>query len=387
MTSVEKPSPTMASESALQHHAQPDPDTRGEFAAARSARRRGILAARALVPILGVLLIVVIVVSTSVGTIGVPVADSFKIIVGHFVPGMPWMSDGTLTTVQDNAVWQFRLPRSVLAALTGAALALAGALMQAVVHNALAEPYILGVSAGAGVGAVSFIVLGIGLSSLGIGASAFVGAMIATTAVYLLARKGGRIAPQRLILAGVALGSLFSAITSYLTISTDAQNVYSIMFFLLGSVSAATMPQLALPALALALVGTFTALRARALNALLVGDDAASSLGVNVNRLRSTILIASALLTGAVVAVSGGIGFVGLVIPHIARIIVGSDHRRMLPVAVLTGAVFLSTCDLLARTLVAPSEIPLGVLTALVGAPFFLWLLRRDRADGVGVGR
>lgn len=349
--------------------------------------RRGQLATRILVSTLSVLLGAVVVASTSVGTIPVAPLEAMKIIVGHMIPGMPWMSDGTLTPLQDSAVWQFRLPRILLAALTGAALALAGALLQAVVHNSLAEPYILGVSAGAGVGAVSFIVLGIGVSSLGIGASAFVGALVATAAVYLLARKNGRIAPQRLILAGVALGSLFSAITSYLTISTDAQNVFSIMFFLLGSVSAATMHQLVLPVIALFSVGVFTALRARALNALLIGDDAANSLGINVNRLRTTVLIAAALLTASVVAVSGGIGFVGLIIPHIARIIVGSDHRKMLPVALLSGAVFLTTCDLLARTLAAPSEIPLGVLTALVGAPFFLWLLRRDRADNVGGGR
>jgi iron complex transport system permease protein len=350
-------------------------------------RRRGAIAVRILVPTLTVVLVLVVVFSTSIGTISVTPSSAFKIILGHLVPAMPWMSDGSLTQVQDNAVWQFRLPRSLLAALTGAALAMAGALMQAVVHNPLAEPYILGVSAGAGVGAVSFIVLGVGLNSLGIGASAFIGAVIATAAVYFLARKSGRIAPQRLILAGVALGSLFSAITSYLTISTDAQNVYSIMFFLLGSVSAATMPQLLLPVIAIITVGTFAVLQSRALNALLVGDDAASSLGINVNRLRTTILIAAALLTASVVAVAGGIGFVGLVIPHISRIIVGSDHRKMLPVAVLAGAAFLATCDLLARTLAAPSEIPLGVLTAVVGAPFFLWLLRRDRADSVGVSR
>ncbi|MFV9429182.1 FecCD family ABC transporter permease [Rhodococcus aetherivorans] len=354
---------------------------------AQAPRQKGALAVRILVPSLSVLLVVMLVLSVSVGTITVPATDAVKILVGHLVPGMPWMTDGSLTTMQDNAVWQFRLPRSVLAALTGASLALAGALIQAVVHNALAEPYILGVSAGAGVGAVSYIVLGIGIGSLGIGASAFIGAGIATGAVYLLARKGGRIAPQRLILAGVALGSLFSAITSYLTISTDAQNVYSIMFFLLGSVSAATMPQLLLPTIALIAVAIFAATRARALNALLVGDDAATSLGINVNGLRATVLIAAALLTGAVVAVSGGIGFVGLVVPRVARIIVGSDHRKMLPVAVLGGAVFLTTCDLLARTLAAPAEIPLGVLTALVGAPFFLWLLRRERADRLGTGR
>nr|WP_236743316.1 iron ABC transporter permease [Nocardiopsis sinuspersici] len=346
-----------------------------------------MLAARILVPVLALTLLAVVVLSTSVGTIDVSPAEALRVIVGHLVPGMPWMSDGSLTTVQDNAVWQFRLPRVLLAATAGAALALAGALMQAVVHNSLAEPYILGVSAGAGVGAVSFIVLGVGTSSLGVGGAAFLGALTATAAVYTLAHKNGRIAPQRLILAGVALGALFSAVTSYLTITTHAQNVFSIMFFLLGSVSAATMGHLALPSAALLIVGLYAAFHARALNALLVGDDAAASLGVNVNRLRSGALVAAALLTGSVVAVSGGIGFVGLIIPHIARITVGSDHRRMLPVALLGGAVFLTTCDFLARTLADPSEIPLGVLTAMVGAPFFLWLLRRDRADSVGVGR
>nr|WP_017598929.1 iron ABC transporter permease [Nocardiopsis lucentensis] len=356
-------------------------------APAVDARRRGVLAARILASALALALVAVVLLSTSTGTIDVSPADALRIVIGHLVPGMPWMSDGSLTTVQDNAVWRFRLPRVLLAATAGAALALAGALMQAVVHNSLAEPYILGVSAGAGVGAVSFIVLGVEAGSLGVGGAAFLGALLATAAVYTLAHKNGRIAPQRLILAGVALGSLFSAVTSYLTITTEAQNVFSIMFFLLGSVSAATMGHLALPSAALLAVGLYAAFRARALNALLVGDDAAASLGVNVNRLRSATLVAAALLTGSVVAVSGGIGFVGLIIPHIARIIVGSDHRRMLPVALLGGAVFLATCDFLARTLAAPTEIPLGVLTAMVGAPFFLWLLRRDRADGVGVGR
>ncbi|WP_172797070.1 FecCD family ABC transporter permease [Devriesea agamarum] len=341
---------------------------------------------RVLILILTAALVAIILISASVGTIPVSPIQAGQLILGHLIPDMSWMSDGSLTTVQDNAVWQFRLPRTVLAAITGAALALAGGLMQAVVHNSLAEPYILGVSAGAGVGAVSAIVFGIS-ATIGLGFFAFLGALIATAAVYILARKDGRIAPQRLVLAGVALGSLFSAITSYLTISTDVKNVPGIMFFLLGSVSAATMSHLIFPAIALAVIGLFAALRSRALNALLIGDDAASALGIRVNQLRTTVLIAAALLTGSVVAVSGGIGFVGLIIPHIARIVVGADHRRMLPVALLAGAVFLALCDVLARTLAAPAEIPLGVLTAFVGAPFFLWLLRRDRADKMGVGQ
>ncbi|UTX34845.1 iron ABC transporter permease [Micrococcus luteus] len=351
-----------------------------------AARGRGVLAT-ALVPVLALALTAVVLVSASVGTIPVTPLEGGRILLGHLLPGMPWMSDGSLTGAQDNAVWRFRLPRTLLAAAAGAGLALAGALLQAVVHNALAEPYILGVSAGAGVGAVGCIVLGVGVSALGISLAAFLGAALATAAVYVLARKGGRVAPQRLILAGVALGSLFGAVTSYLTISTDAQNVYSVLFFLLGSVSAASFGQVGPPVAALLLVGGFALLHARALNALLIGDDAARSVGVDVDRFRTQLLLASALLTGAVVSVAGGIGFVGLVVPHVARILVGADHRRMLPVAVLGGAVFLSLCDLLARTVAQPAEVPLGVLTALVGAPFFLWLLRRDRADAAGVGR
>jgi iron complex transport system permease protein len=259
--------------------------------------------------------------------------------------------------------------------------------MQALVRNPLAEPYLLGVSSGAGVGAVAVITLGAAAAGFTLSGAAFAGALAAAVAVYLLARQGGVVAPTRLVLSGVALGSLLSAVTSYLTITTDAQNVFSILFFLLGSVAAATWPQLAVPAAALAIVFAFALLRSRSLNALQVGDETATALGVDVNRFRSQLLVACALLTGAVVAVSGGIGFVGLVAPHVSRIAVGADHRRMLPVAVLGGAVFLMAADLAARTAAAPTEIPIGIVTAAVGAPFFLWLMRRGRASGAGMHR
>ncbi|WP_431925979.1 FecCD family ABC transporter permease [Amycolatopsis tucumanensis] len=333
-------------------------------------------------------ILLLVVVSGAVGTVDVGVADTARIVIGHLLPGMPWMSDGSLTPLQDQAVWQFRLPRALLAALSGAGLALAGAIMQVIVRNPLAEPYLLGVSSGAGVGAVLVITLGsAAVGGLPLGAAAFAGALVASLAVALTARHRGILSPTRMILSGVALGSLFSAVTSYLTLTTEAQNVFSVLFFLLGSVSAASMSSLAVPAVAFVAACLVVGLRTRAMNALLSGDESATALGVDVNRLRAVLLVTAALLTGSIVSVSGGIGFVGLVVPHVARIVVGADHRRMLPVAVLGGAAFLMLADLLSRTVAAPAEVPIGILTAVVGAPFFLWLMRRDTAARAGLDR
>ncbi|MGP5394914.1 MULTISPECIES: FecCD family ABC transporter permease [Arthrobacter] len=333
-------------------------------------------------------IVLVILFSASTGPLSTSLLESAKIIAGHLVPGMAWMRDGSITVSQDQAVWNFRLPRTLLAGIAGASLALAGALLQTNVRNPLAEPYILGVSAGAGVGAVLAIVAGsTAVAGLSLNAAAFLGAAGATVLVYLLAKQGGVIAPSRLILAGVALGSLLAAITNFLTITTEAQNVYSVLFFLLGSVSAASYAQLVLPGMALAVVATYAMTRSRALNAMLAGDETAIALGVNITAMRRTLLLATALLTATTVAVCGGIGFVGLVVPHAVRMIVGSDHRRMLPLVILGGAFFLMLTDLLARTVAQPAEIPLGILTAAVGAPFFLWLMRTSGAGAAGVNQ
>lgn len=319
--------------------------------------------------------------SVSTGPISLSMFDAGRLILGHLIPGMPWMSDGTYTALEDQAVWQFRLPRVLLALLGGAGLALAGGLMQAVVRNPLAEPYLLGVSSGAGLGAVAVISLGsAALGGASISAAAFVGALLATAAVFLCAQQDGVVVPTRLILAGVALGSLLSAVTSFLTLTGDAHRVFSVMFFLLGSLSAATFEQLILPAVVMLIVLGYAALNARGLNALMAGDETATALGFNVNALRIVSLVLAALLTASVVAVCGGIGFVGLIIPHTTRLLVGSDHRLMLPVAVLGGGLFLAAADLAARTAAAPTEVPIGIFTAAVGAPFFLWLLRPRRS-------
>ncbi|WP_181156872.1 MULTISPECIES: iron ABC transporter permease [unclassified Microbacterium] len=348
----------------------------GERTRGRSRGRR-MLPVGPTVATIAVFAVLILVFSAATGPVAVSPVDAAKIVIGHLVPGMPWMADGTLTPLQDQAVWQFRVPRSLLAALSGAGLALAGAMMQAVVRNPLAEPYILGVSSGASVGAVLVIVSG-GATFLGLTMSgaAFVGAMVACILVAMLARIRGELSPTRMILAGVALGALLSAVTSYLTLTTDAQNVVSVMFFLLGSVSAADMSSLVIPAVALAIACIAVFGLSRSMNALLAGDESAMAVGVRTTRLRGLLLVLASLLTGAIVAVSGGIGFVGLVVPHMARLLVGSDHRRMLPITVLGGALFLMVADLLARTVAMPTEIPLGILTAFVGAPFFLWLMR-----------
>lgn len=368
-------------------HAAAAPPRTGTGPLKRPPRRQSVLA-RILAPGLVLGIAVVLVLSGSTGPLETSLLQAWQITLGHLFPGMPWMNDGSLTAAQDQAVWNFRLPRALLAGVAGASLSLAGALLQANVRNPLAEPYILGVSAGAGVGAVVAIVAGsTAIAGIGLNAAAFIGAAGATVLVYLLAKQGGIIAPSRLILAGVALGSLLSAMTNFLTITTDAQNVYSVLFFLLGSVSAAEYPQLLLPAASLAVVSLFAMLRSRALNALLAGDETATALGVNVESLRRMLLLATALLTATTVAVCGGIGFVGLVVPHAARMLVGSDHRKVLPVTIFGGALFLMVTDLLARTIAQPAEIPIGILTAAIGAPFFLWLMRGNGAGRAGVNR
>ncbi|MBW3085507.1 Hemin transport system permease protein HmuU [Austwickia sp. TVS 96-490-7B] len=327
---------------------------------------------------LAVAIITIVLISTAHGPLAMSPWQAARIVLGHLLPDMPWMSDGSITAAQDQVVWTFRLPRVLLAALAGACLSLAGALLQVSVRNPLAEPYILGISSGAGLGAVLAIVTGsIMASGVMLNLAAFIGAATTMTLVYLLALQRGVIVPARLILVGVALGSLLSALTNFLLMTTDAQKIFSILHFLLGSVSAATWTSLLPPAIALLIGVIVVGLRTRSLNALMVGDETATALGVDVPRLRRTLLAVTALLTAATVAVAGGIGFVGLIVPHVTRMIVGADHRYVIPVSVLGGAAFLSVCDLLARSIVAPAEIPLGILTAVAGAPFFLWLMRR----------
>ncbi len=281
----------------------------------------------------------------------------------------------------ESVLWDIRFPRVALAVLVGASLGCAGASMQGTFSNPLAEPGIVGVSLGAVVGAVGSIVLGLTFfGTWSLAAAAFVGGLVTVVAVYLASRSGGRTEVVTLILTGIAVNALMGAIVGLLTFfSTDAE-LRSITFWTLGSVAQATWPKVAAIA-PLAILGIVLAVtQSRKLDLLTLGERSARHLGVSVERLRVVMLVIVAILTAAATAVSGVILFVGLVIPHLVRMVAGPSHRLLLPASALGGAVILVVGDLIARTIVEPSEVPLGVLTSLVGAPFFFWLLRRTRA-------
>lgn len=280
----------------------------------------------------------------------------------------------------DAIVWQIRLPRTLLGLVVGAGLALAGAGIQTLVRNPLADPYLLGVSAGASVGATAVITLGL-LSGLGLwalSAGALVGALAAALLVFGIAMMQGGLTPLRLVLTGTVLSSAFASVASFLVFrSAEPQAAQSVLFWLLGSLSGATWEQLWLPAATVALAFVLLVASSGWLDALALGPDTAAALGVPVRGLRISLFVLLAVLVGVLVAVAGGIGFVGLVLPHIARLLVGPRHRLSLPVAALCGALFLVWVDVAARVMVRPTEIPLSVVTGLIGAPVFLLLLGR----------
>lgn len=273
-----------------------------------------------------------------------------------------------------------RLPRVLTGIVVGAGLSLVGIVVQAMVRNPLADPYVLGISSGASVGATAVVLFGV-LGALGPYAmplAAFAGALVATAAVYLLARDSAGLAPLRLVLMGTALAYGFSAITTVLIFLAPAGDAArNVMFWLLGSLAAANWHTFWLVAVAVAAGAVLTVLCAERLNALAMGDDVAASLGVDAPRFRLGLFVLTALITGIVVSACGAIGFVGLVLPHVARLLVGADHRALVMLTPLLGAVFLVLADLIARTLVPPYELPIGAITAAVGAPVFLLLMRR----------
>ncbi|WP_424186306.1 FecCD family ABC transporter permease [Actinokineospora sp. G85] len=317
-----------------------------------------------------------VVVSTAFGAEQLPLGSVARVL---------WARTcGCATTdlASDTIVWQFRVPRVLLAVLVGAGLALAGVGMQTLVRNPLADPYLLGVSSGAGVGASAVLTMGLFASAgvYALTAGALAGALAAALVVFGVATAQGGLTPLRLVLTGTVLGSAFSALASFLVFrSTDPAAAQSVLFWLLGSLAGAGWQQLVLPAAVVAVVGVLMFLGSRWLDALLIGPETASAVGVPVRQVRITLFVALGVLVGVLVAVSGGIGFVGLVVPHAARLLVGPRHRALLPVAAVLGAVFLVWVDVVTRIAVRPTEIPLSVVSGLIGAPAFLALLGRRR--------
>ena len=288
----------------------------------------------------------------------------------------------------ETIVWDLRLPRALLAVVVGAGLSIAGCAIQTLVRNPLADPYLLGVSSGASVGATAVITFGVlsgfGLWSTSVGA--LLGALGAAMAVYLVAMAQGGLTPIRLVLSGVVLSSAFSAIASFLVFKgPDPRAAQSVLHWLLGSVSGAQWDRLPLATGVVLICLTLLLLGSSWLDALAWGPDAAAALGIPVGVLRQGLFVLLAVLVGVLVAVSGGIGFVGLVIPHLCRMVVGSLHRRLLPLAASVGGLFLLWVDVISRVIVAPSEMPLGVVTGLIGAPVFLIVMGR-RNYGFGGG-
>ena len=333
-----------------------------------------------LVPLLlagSALLVLSIGVAVTIGPANVSVPDVYRVILTHMGIG----SSG-VGRIQDGIVWELRLPRTLLAAVCGAGLALCGAIMQSLLRNPLADPFVLGISSGASTGAVLVAVLGVGGGALSLSTGAFAGALLSFVLVMLLAAGAGG-GNDRVVLAGVAGTQLFSALTSFIVISSaDAEQTRGVLFWLLGSLSGADWTDVVLCG-SVALLGMVVCLfNTSALDAFTFGHDAAASLGVPVKWVRILLLVITALITASLVSAAGAIGFVGLVLPHAARFLVGARHRRLLPTTVVIGAIFMVWVDTIARTLFAPQERPVGVVTALIGVPAFaliLFRLRRSR--------
>ncbi|MCX6473242.1 iron ABC transporter permease [Rhodococcus sp. (in: high G+C Gram-positive bacteria)] len=331
----------------------------------------------ALLAVLCVALAVVMGLAVSFGSVRIPVGDVWAIVGARLAPGTfeTWW-----TAARESIVIDSRLPRALTAAVVGASLAMAGAVAQAVTRNPLADPYLLGVSSGAGFMVVLVSVLGFGAGLLGvftIPVAAFAGAMIP---LFLALLIGGRYPqPTAIILVGVALAQIFSALITFcILVLADDRHVTSVMHWIAGGFGDARWSTLIFPTITLAVVGTALLFSSRWMDVLQTGDDGAAALGMNVRRFRVLSLLAVSVLAGAAVSVAGGIGFIGLLIPHLAGFIVGTRAIRLLPAAALLGAVAMVAADTAARSVAQSTEVPVGVITALVGAPIFVWMLYRQ---------
>jgi len=291
----------------------------------------------------------------------------------HF-PGV----SNPLTDEERTILYSIRIPRVLLAGLVGAALSCAGVVFQALLRNPLADPYVLGISGGAAVGAISAIVIGLGSLPFGIPGLAFTGGLLSILLVWGLSGATGDRRTDRMLLAGIIVNAFFSALIMFLVSTAGGEQIHSVVFWLMGDLAMAGERDIWLAALFLAAGFAVMFFHARDLNILITGEGTALQLGIPVQRTRMILLVSASLVTGAAVSVSGVIGFVGLVVPHIVRMRFGSDHRLLLPASLLFGGAFLMAADTVARIVLAPAELPVGVITALCGAPYFAYLMKRS---------
>ena len=317
-------------------------------------------------------------VSLSVGTADLGIVDAIKILIAHLVPGAEKPPAG-LSEMQDAIVWSLRLPRTLVGLLVGSSLAIAGALMQGLFRNPLAAPGVIGTSAGASTGAVIALATGLAdRSMLYLPLFSILSALLSLALVVRVARREGRVPVPDLLLAGVALAAFMAAISAFVTLaSPDANKTRAVLFWLMGSFNGVTWSDLPLAVSVTVLGGLTLFALARPLDALLSGEESASSLGVQVESLKKLLIVLSALVTGVLVSISGAIGFVGLIIPHSVRSIMGISHRWVLPGSFLTGGLFMVLADTLSQWILPGQQLPVGIVTALCGVPFFLMLLRR----------
>ncbi|TCR74819.1 iron ABC transporter permease [Rhizobium sp. BK376] len=336
--------------------------------------RRGVWSLLLLFVLGFVLLAFAITLAVSIGEISIPLSTTAEAVANRL-----FGAEFEISRIHQGIVWDYRLSRALVAASAGAALALSGTVLQAMLRNPLAEPYLLGISAGASTGAVAVMILGFGYGELTLSGGAFIGAVLAFALVVLLAAGAGGTG-ERIILCGVAGSQLFNALTSYIvTTSANAEQARGVMFWLLGSLSGVRWPDVYLAA-PVTVVGFLVCFwHVRALDAFVFGMDAAASLGIPVRRVQAILLGATALMTATVVSIVGSIGFVGLVIPHAARFIVGPGHGRLLPAAALAGAIFMVVADIISRIIIPQQILPIGVVTAIFGAPAFAAILYRAR--------
>lgn len=322
-----------------------------------------------------VVLVLSISIAVSVGAVSIPLSTVWGVVLNKIVSGAvptDW-SPGRAAIV-----WDIRFPRVLLACFVGAGLAMVGASLQAVTRNPLADPHLLGISAGGAFGAIlALLHTGLFLGLLTVPLFAFLGALGSTLLVLAVSQFASATSADRLILAGVAVSFIVMSLANVLIFLGDPRATHTVVFWMLGGLGLAQWSQLIYPLAILVVCGVFLRLNAGNLNAMTIGDETATTLGIPVARFRLSIFVVGALITGVMVAFSGIIGFVGLMVPHIVRLMIGGDYSRVLPASALLGAIFLVWADVIARKIMAPDDMPIGIVTGLIGGLFFVWLLRR----------